>query len=403
MKMNLTQSVVDKASNQSKPYEIRDTKLTGFLIRIQPSGRKTYYCEYRRGARVKIGTHDRYNLKLARVQARKVITSYLQGDDPAARLRQARKIRTYKDFLEERYFKWVDINHKSARGTKRRLLVDCAYFLNKRLTDITPQEVEKWRLAKVVKGNSPHTANRCFAYLRASLTKAEEWGFIKEHPLRKMKPIRTTKNFKVRYLSEAEEDRLRKALDHREVVKRETRLSGNQWRKIRNKPLFPDLTDEMYVDHLKPMVLLSMNTGVRKGELLSLKWHHVDFDLRQITIEGANAKSRKTRHIPLNKEAMSVLTKWKQQSAGSTNYVFAHKNGKPFADPKKAWKLLLERAEINNFRWHDLRHHFASRLAMAGVDLNTIRELLGHSSYEMTLRYAHLSAGHKAEAVSLLD
>lgn len=94
---------------------------------------------------------------------------------------------------------------------------------------------------------------------------------------------------------------------------------------------------------------------------------------------------------------------WKGQTSLADGYVFVNQKGNKFTDIKTAWKRLLRDANIHDFRWHDIRHHFASRLAMAGVDLNTVRELLGHSSYEMTLRYAHLSAGHKAEAVSLLS
>ena len=120
-----------------------------------------------------------------------------------------------------------------------------------------------------------------------------------------------------------------------------------------------------------------------------------------LTIEGTYAKSGKTRHIPLNSEALDVLKSWRQQT-DSVNLVFPNKNGAPFDNVKKAWTGILSEAKITNFRWHDMRHHFASRLVMADVDLNTVRELLGHADMTMTLRYAHLAPEHKANAVEKL-
>jgi len=318
-------------------------------------------------------------------------------------VRKNKQSYTFKEFLEEHYFTWVDANHKSAKETKRKLSIDCITFANKKLDEITPHIVEKWRLAKIAKGNSPQTANRCFAYLRAALTKAEEWGIIEEHPFRKMKLIKTDKNNIVRYLSTDEEIRLRASLEHRESTKRQGRASANHWRKQRHKPLYDDLGQVAYVDYLKPMVLLSMNTGLRRGEIFSLRWNNVDFEQRQLTVAATDAKSRKSRHIPLNKEAFFVLSKWRIQCKNSQSYVFTNKLGKRFTDIRKSWCLLLKQAEITEFRWHDLRHHFASRLSIAGADLNTIRSILGHSSYEMTLKYVHLSEDHKAEAVAMLN
>ena len=206
-----------------KPYEIRDARLMGFLIRVQPSGRKTYYCEYRRGARIKIGQFQTLSVKMAHDRAKEILAEYYRGGEPAIEMKRNKSASTYKQYLEERYFSLVDANHSSAQHTRRRLIVDCAQFLNKKLTHITPELVEKWRLAIVAKGNSPHTANRAYANLRASLTKAEEWGFLDEHPLRKMKPLKTDKNLKVRYLSKDEETRLRNALDNREMRMRTQR------------------------------------------------------------------------------------------------------------------------------------------------------------------------------------
>ncbi len=403
MKATLTQSSVHKAQTKPKPYEIRDDRLIGFLVRVQPSGLKTYYCEYRRGARVKIGSHSVFDAKSARVQARDILASYQQGENPALKVKRSKENYTFKEFLEEHYFTWVDANHKSAKETKRKLSVDCVTFANTKLDEITPRIVEKWRVAKIARGNSPQTANRCFAYLRASLTKAEEWGIIDEHPFRKMKLIKTVKNNNVRYLSVDEEQRLRAALMARDVLKRHGRARANKWREQRHKPLYDNMDGKIYIDHLMPMVILSINTGLRKGELFSLKWSNVDFDLRLLTVTATNAKSRKSRHIPLNEEAYTMLADWKLQCVNSQSNIFTNKQGNRFSDVKKSWNLILKQAEITNFRWHDLRHNFASKLAMAGVNLNTIRELLGHSSYEMTLRYAHLSENHKAAAVALLD
>jgi len=149
------------------------------------------------------------------------------------------------------------------------------------------------------------------------------------------------------------------------------------------------------------MVLVSLNTGMRRGELFDLKWSAVNFDTKTITVAGATTKTSDTRHIPMNKETYGVLEAWKKQVSESP-YVFPGQGGGRFEDVKSAWLKLLERAQIDGFRWHDMRHDFASRLVMAGVPLNTVRDLLGHADIKMTLRYAHLAPGTKAAAVELI-
>lgn len=144
-------------------------------------------------------------------------------------------------------------------------------------------------------------------------------------------------------------------------------------------------------------MLLSINTGLRRGELLKLRWSSIDFERQLLTIEGPSAKSRQTRHVPLNDEATSLLRSWREQT-GDGSRVFA-----VATNDKNGWKALLKRAGIAQFRWHDMRHHFASRLVQRGVPLNTVRDLLGHSTVQMSLRYAHLAPDQRREAVAKLN
>jgi integrase len=151
------------------------------------------------------------------------------------------------------------------------------------------------------------------------------------------------------------------------------------------------------------MVILSLNTGLRQGELFSLCWENISqVPHPQLCVLGFRAKSGKTRYIPLNTTCQNILSEWKRQTGASHGPVFPNREGKAFNNVKRSWASLLKDAEIKAFRWHDMRHHFASSLAMKGIDLNTIRELLGHSDLKMTLRYSHLCKTHTLSAVERL-
>jgi len=242
----------------------------------------------------------------------------------------------------------------------------------------------------------PATVNRHFDRIRAVFARALEWKAVATHPLRGLKRSKVDRMGIVRFLSEAEEKRLRKALSARDERMRAERARANEWRTQRGYQLFPDIPANGFGDHLTPMVLLSMNTGMRRGELRKIGWSDVDFQKAMLTIRGGYAKSGQTRYLPLNIEALDVLRRWRAQSSG-TDAVF------PVLRVDKSWRaVLLKAAKIERFRWHDLRHHFASRLVQRGVDLNTVRELLGHADISMTLRYAHLAPEQKAEAVARL-
>ena len=138
---------------------------------------------------------------------------------------------------------------------------------------------------------------------------------------------------------------------------------------------------------------------MRRGEILSLKWDDIDFEHRIIHL--LNTKSRKKREVPMNQGVFRALNAVTRHS--KSEYVFCKKDGSVIGDIKKSFSTALKKSGIKDFRFHDLRHTAASQLVMAGIDLNTVRELLGHSSLAMTMRYAHLSPDHKKQAVDALS
>jgi integrase len=244
---------------------------------------------------------------------------------------------------------------------------------------------------------------RDVASLKAAFNRAVDWELITASPIGKVKRPKIDQNPKVRFLTDDEEARLRVVLDDREERMRAERDSANEWRRSRGYPSLPNLRQLPYCDHIKPMVLLSLNTGMRRGEVLDLTWEHIDLTNRMITVPAWASKSSQTRHIPMNKETLHCLSHWKEMNRTDQKLIFENHLGERFGQIKTAWAGILKQAGITDFRWHDLRHHFASKLVMSGVDLNTVRELLGHSDYKMTLRYAHLAPQHKRRAVELLD
>jgi integrase len=206
----------------------------------------------------------------------------------------------------------------------------------------------------------------------------------------------------VRFLSADEEKRLRAALEKREADIRGARDRFNEWRAERNKKALPK-RPHGYVDHVRPMVLLAFNTGLRRGELFSLKWADIDADARVLTVRAAAAKSQDSRYVPLNDEAQEVLTAWrKQRAAADANLVFPGTDGARLTNINKSWATVCKLAKITNFQLHDCRHHFASRLVQLGVDLNVVRELMGHADLKMTLRYGHLAPDNLNAAVAKL-
>jgi len=152
---------------------------------------------------------------------------------------------------------------------------------------------------------------------------------------------------------------------------------------------------------LKPAIVTALHTGLRCGELLSLRAGDVDLVRRTVTVRAAFSKNGESRSVPMNDaltQALRPLIIGKPSEAP----VFESRKGEAYRSLRTAFATACRKAGITDFRWHDLRHTYASHLVMAGVDLPTVKELLGHKSFGMTLRYSHLSQDHKRQAVDRL-
>jgi len=378
-----------------KPFEIYDSRLIGFTLRVQPRGVRSYYARFSRNRRAAIGQAGMIEPDEARERCQKVLGNVAHGRHPLHGLGGTDGI-TLGMFIADTYTTWVNASRpRTAADTLEKLYRHFRTWYPEPLTAITVEPVEAWKARRLNEGRSHSTVLRDLFTLSSVLRRAVKAGELTENPVRRVDKPRVDRRGKVRFLDQAEESRLRNALMERDFEMQNHRTCGNNRRQTRHEPMLPPLTH--FGDHLTPAVLLSMNTGLRRGEVVKLRWGSVDFNRRLLTVEGRNAKNRQTRHVPLNDEAVSVLRRWREQS-GTGARVFDVATGF-----QTAWEKVLKRARITNFRWHDLRHHFASRLVQHGVPLNTVRDLLGHSSIGMSLRYAHLAPDQRREAVAKLN
>lgn len=283
-------------------------------------------------------------------------------------LKKAEKI-LFKEFAKtylENYSKPYKKSWRSDENSIKNMLRD---FGGKHLDEITRFMVEKYR-AERVKVVSMATINRELTCLKTMYNKAIEWGKLFENPVKGIKFYR-------------EERRVRYLLGDGEFQRFWSILNGIK-------------TPSWLRDSCK----LLLFTGMRKGELLGnngLTWARIDDINRLIVLE--KTKSGKRQTVWLNDSAYEVLRSLKRTGP----FVFCHDDGSPIKNIKTAWRTLLKRAEIENLRIHDLRHCFASYMAMGGANQIEIKEALRHSTLEMSARYMHLSNNHLKESVKLVD
>jgi integrase len=232
------------------------------------------------------------------------------------------------------------------------------------LAEIVPVDIEGYKVHRKAKV-AGSTVNRELALLKRMFNLAITWDlFLAANPVRKVKFFREF-NIGLRVLSSEEE-----------------------------KDLLQNASP-----YLQDLIRFALNTGLRIGEIFSLRWSNVD--LKRGILSVFAAKTEKIREVPINSETRQVLEAW--WLGKKSEVVFYNpETGKPFVDLKTGFALACSKAKISAVTWHTLRHTFASRLVNSGVDIVTVKELLGHSSLSVTMRYAHTNIDSKRTAVEKL-
>lgn len=245
------------------------------------------------------------------------------------------------------------------------------YFGMKPIGEIRPIDIKDWRrkrLQHVTKKGTPikkASVNRELAFMKTMFNLALEWGYVDENPAEKVKLLR------------GEERRLRI-------------LSKDEISKLINSS----------AEHLKPILVTAISTGMRKSEILNLKWKHIDFSNGFILV--VNSKNGDARNVPLSPFLRETLIQQKREES-LEEYIFTRKNGSRIRCIKEAFNAACARAGIVDFRFHDLRHTAASLLAAGGCDIITLQHILGHKTLAMTQRYAHLIPGRHEKTKEIMQ
>lgn len=268
--------------------------------------------------------------------------------------------------LTKIFLEYSETNKKSYATDKCRAKVIKKYFGESTLIkDITPKMIEDFKKFLLEEGRSKATVNRYLEQLSTTFNIAVNNNYLLKNPCKLVRKFRL-QNHSVRYLTEDEEKRLMAVLPN----------------------------------YLKDIVIVALNTGLRKTNVLELRWEQINFDFN--FIEVLENKGNKHIMLPINQNLMDLFNKTPESER--VGYLFVNPNtGKPYTDIKKAWHTVLKEAKIENFRFHDLRHTVGTRLAKANVPVNVIKEILAHSDVKTTMRYVHSTKGAKIDALSKLN
>lgn len=334
----------------------------------RPDSNKYWISFYVNGRRI------REAVSTKKSEAEKVLTARLnainEGKHPVIKKRKSKKIK-FASFAEKYITDYSKPTKKSYKCDIARLKSLIPYFGDLYIADIENfhiAEYRKLRLQQRAKNRenpvSPATVNRELILLKSILKKASKW-----------------ENVDLRVID----------LDLTSEEPRERILSAHEMRLLVGNSEPP----------LKHIILLALNTGMRKSEIYNLEWVNVNLENKFITITAHEAKNKKIRRIPINTSLHDLLRRLNFTRGGS-RYVFENpKTGKPFKDLKRGWESALKKAGIEDMRFHDLRHTFASHFLMNGGDLYTLKEILGHKDITTTARYLTITTAHKTKAMEI--
>ena len=342
-----------------------DHELSGFGVRVYPSGTKVYLVQTRSGGnstRVTIGRHGVLTAEQARRKAAQVIASIKSGGKPARPQSWPDAGPTIAE-VADRYLKeHVTVRCKPSTARACRYTLDrylLPVFGARPLGTIGREEVAalQYRLHK-----TPIMSNRVIDMLSRLFNTAEAWGIAPEGG----NPCRFVQKYKERscerFLSEEEFCRLGRVLDE---VEAEGRVSANAVAAIR----------------------LLMLTGCRRGEIVTLRWEDVDLEAGELRLRDAKTGPRQVALSPAAVRVLSAIPR-----VVDTPWVIAgRKPGTRLANLNAPWLVVRARAGLEDVRLHDLRHSFASRALALGESLSMIGKLLGHRKVQTTARYAHLA------------
>jgi integrase len=239
---------------------------------------------------------------------------------------------------------------------------------DRKAADITKQDIVRWLQAETVKRDwRVATANRWQACFSLVFRVALDNQRIAVNPASRIRR-KAENNQRVRFLTLEEEKRIRNALSTR-------------------------------CPSCLPAFLVSLHTGLRASEQWNLRWSDIDLERRSLTVRRQKT-GKGERHIPLNETAVSAFKSL--QGAGLSSVPFLNSKGTAMNTHRDWFDPAVAQAKVSDYTWHKNRHTFASRLAMAGVDIRTIAQLMGHATIQMSMRYAHLSPDHNQAAVDRL-
>ena len=368
--LTLTQSFIDNelcCPEGKTRIEYCDDAVPGLYILASNTGKTTtYYLRYKdRNAKTchqKIARTTDMTLVDARKQAKTLKAEISLGADPRGQEKARQAVVTYSEFFEKHYLPYVKPRKRSwKRDDELYTLRIKEVFGNKRLNQISRQQIQLFHTGLLEKGLAPATADHHVKLLKHSLNLAIDWGMLTEKNPAARIPLFNRDNKVEHYLDDEQ---------------------------------LETLVSVLRTDENRPICLIAMfllSTGARLNEVLQAKWSQIDKVTRVWRIPASNSKSKHIRSVPLNDSALDVLDQL--DTGGKFEHLFVNlQTGESYTTIHKVWGRLRRKAGLPHLRIHDLRHQYASFLVNSGRTLYEVQQILGHSDPKVTQRYSHLSS-----------